>query len=82
MITNARANAVGIVALIGDDDSAFLQSVEKRGGAEDVVVVAGRDQEPDRAPLRIDPCVDLGGEPTSASAHTTNSTLFLTPEAC
>jgi hypothetical protein len=26
--------------------------------------------------------VDFGREPASASTHTTNSTLFFTPEAC
>ena len=82
LVTNAGANTIGIVALVGNDDGAFLEPVEKRGGADDVVVVAGRDQEPDWAPFRIDPRVDLRGESASASTHTTNSTLFLTPEAC
>ena len=82
MVANAGANTVGIVALVGDDDSAFLEPVEQPLGMGDVVVVAGRDQEPDRAALRIDTRVDFRGEAASASAHTTNSTLFLTPEAC
>jgi len=38
--------------------------------------VAGRDQKADRAAFRIDPRVDLGGEASSALAHTTISTLF------
>src|SRR5262245_29229124 len=46
-------------------------------GAGHVMDVAGRDQEADRAAFRIDPRVDLGGEASSALAHTTISTLFL-----
>src|SRR5262245_22597657 len=46
-----------------------------------VMDVAGRDQEADRAAFRIDPRVDLGGEASSALAHT-RSPLFFGPEAC
>ena len=82
MIANADANPIGVIALVGDDDGTLLEPVEQRLGVRYVVVVARRDQEADRAALRIDARVDLRGEAASASAHATSSTLFLTPEAC
>jgi hypothetical protein len=71
-----RANAIGIVAFVGNDDGALLKAVERRRGAGDSMYLAGRDQEADRPALRIDPRVDLRGEASSASARTTISTLF------
>ena len=82
MSTDAGANAVGIVALVGDDDGARREPFQQRLGARDVVVVARRDQEPDRPAFAVDARVDLGREPAPASTDTTNSTLFFTPEAC
>ena len=77
-----RANAIGIVAFVSNDDGVLLKAVEQRHGAGDVIHLAGRDQEADRPALRIDPRVDLRGEASSASAHTAITTLFLTREAC
>lgn len=76
------ANAVRVVAFVGNDDGAVLKTIEQRFGAGRVVRLAGGDQEADRAAFRVDPRVDLRGEASSASAHTTISTLFFTPEAC
>ena len=75
-------NAIRIVAFVGNDEAALLKAIEQRLGAGDVMDLAGRDQEADRATFRIDPGVDFRGEASSASAHTTISTLFLAPEAC
>ena len=77
-----RAHTVSIVAFVGNNDGALLQTVEQRLGAGNIMDFAGRDQEADRAAFRIDPGVDFRGEAPSASAHTAISTLFLTPEAC
>ena len=55
---------------------------DQRLGTGDIMLVARRDQEADRAAFRVDPRVDLRGEAAAASPHTTISTLFLTPEAC
>ena len=77
-----RANPISIVAFVGNDDGALLKAVEQGLGAGNVVDLAGRDQEAERTAFRIDPRVDLRGEAAPASAHTTISTLFLTPEAC
>ena len=82
MIANAGSNAVGVIALVGDDDGAGLEPFEQGPGACDVVVVPRRYQEADRPAFAIDTRVDLGREPAPASTDTTNSTLFLTPEAC
>ena len=82
MSTDAGSNTVGIVAFVGDDDSARLEPLKQRLGARDVVVVARRDQEADRPAFAVNARVDLGREPAPASTDTTNSTLFFTPEAC
>ena len=82
LIANAGAHAVGVVALVGNHHCTPIEAFEQGRGAGYVVIVAGRDQEADRAALRVDARVDLRGEAASASAHTTNSTLFFTPEAC
>lgn len=82
MITDEGSDAVGIVALVGNDYGPWLEPVEQRFGCGDVVVVARRDQQLDRPALGIDTRVDLRREPASASTDTTNSTLFFTPEAC
>ena len=80
--SNMRTNAIGIVALIGDHDRALVESFEQRLGGGRVMVVARRNQERDRTALRIDAGMDFRREPAPASAHTTISTLFFTPEAC
>jgi hypothetical protein len=82
LITDTGAHAVGVVALVGNDDGTRLEPVEQGRGAGYVVIVARRDQEPDRPAFGIDARVDLRGEAAPASTDTTNATLFLTPEAC
>ena len=77
-----RANAIRIVALVSNDDGTLFNALEQRFGTTDVMDLARRDQEAERAPLRVDPCVDFRCEASPASADTTISTLFLTPEAC
>ena len=51
-------------------------SVEQILGTDRIMIVAGRDQEADRAAFRIDARVDFRREPASASAHTTIATFF------
>ena len=77
-----RANPIRVVAFVGNDDGALLKAVEQLWSAGDVMDLTGRDQQADREAFRINPRVDFGGEASSASAHTTIPTLFLTPEAC
>jgi len=77
-----RADAVGVVALVGDDNGTVLESFEQGLGASGVMYLAWRDQEADRTAFRVDTRVDLCGDAASASSHTTISTLFLGPEAC
>ena len=80
--TDARAHAVGLIALVGKEDGARLEPVEQGFRGSDVVIVAWGDQQLDRPALGVDTRVDLGREAASTSTDTTNSTLFLTPEAC
>lgn len=88
--SDQRPDAVGVVALVGDDDGTPLETLEQRLRAGGVVVLSRRDQQPDRPALRVvpearfkrDPRVDLRGEASATSPNTTNSTLFFTPEAC
>ena len=79
---DAQTDAIRIVALVGNDDGFAIEPLQQGLGAGHIVVVAGRQDQPDRTAFRIDPRVDFRGEAASASAHTTNSTLFFTPEAC
>ena len=82
MSSDAGSHSVGVIALVGKDDGARLESLKQGLGCSDVVVVARRDQQLDRSALGVDARVDFRREPASASTDTTNSTLFLTPEAC
>ena len=80
--TDAGAHAVGVIAFVGKHEGARLEPFEQGLGRSDVVIVAGRNQQLDRPALGIDARVDFRREPAPASTDTTNSTLFLTPEAC
>ena len=82
MIADARTDAIGVITLVANHNSTLLDAFEQRLGMRHVVIIARRDQELDRAALRIDARVDFRGEPASASPHTTISTFFSTPEAC
>ncbi len=44
-----RANAIRIVAFVGNDDGMLLEAVEQRRGAGNVMDLAGRDQQAERA---------------------------------
>jgi len=79
---DVKSQAIGVVGLVGDDDGAVSEIGKERFGAGQVMCLSGRDQELERPPLAVDPCVDFRGEPAAASPHTAISTLFLTPEAC
>ena len=76
------ANSICVVGFISDHNGTLLEPLKQRVGVGDVMGLAGRDQETDRAAFRIDPGVDFRGEATPASAHATISTLFFAPEAC
>lgn len=79
---DASTNSVRIIALVGYYDGAVLEPIEQGFGAGNVMNLSWRDQQRDRATFRIDARVDFRREPASASAHTTISTLFFTPDAC
>jgi len=77
-----RADVVGVIGLVGNDDGTILEPIEQGVCARGVMRLARRDQEADRTAFRVDARVDLCGDAAAASAHTTISTLFLGPEAC
>jgi hypothetical protein len=79
---DVKAEAIGVIGLVRDDDGAAGEIGQKRFGAGQIMRLSRRDQELERPALAVDPRVDLRGEPAAASPHTTISTLFLTPEAC
>ena len=65
-----RADAVGIVAFVGDDNGTVLEPFEQGLSASGVMHLAGRDQEADRTAFRVDTRVDLCTD-AAASPHTT-----------
>jgi hypothetical protein len=73
---------IGIVSLVGDDDGVLAEIFQKGFGTGQIVSLARCDQDLDRPALVVDARMDFGREPSTASPHTTISTLFLTPEAC
>ena len=80
LVADARADAVGVIDLVGDNAGTSLEPVEQCLGASGVMHLSGRDQEADRAAFRVDARVDLRGETASVSAHTT--TPALRSDAC
>jgi hypothetical protein len=70
------ANPLSIIALVGNHDGAPFETNEQCLGANDVMDLAQKDQEADRAALRLDPSVDFRREASLVSVDTTISTLF------
>ncbi len=81
-LLDVKAQAIGVIGLVSDDDGTVSKIGQERFGACQVKRLSGRDQQLDRPALAVDPRVDFRGEPAAASPHTAISTLFLTPEAC
>jgi hypothetical protein len=70
LFLDERANAVGVVGLIGQDNDAGSQAVEQLIGDLSVVRLPGRQADPDREPLGVDDDVDFRREAASASTET------------
>jgi hypothetical protein len=77
-----RANAVGVVGLVGQDNDARSKAVEQLVGDLSVVRLRGRQTDPDREPLGVDDDVDFRREAASASTETIIWTPFFTVAAC
>ena len=82
LCSDVGPDPVGVVGLVGDDGRLARKIAQQNGRALCIVRLTGRDQEAERAALRIDERVDLGREPASAATHATISTPFLAPAAC
>jgi len=70
------ANPLSIIALVGNHDGAPFETNEQCLSAHEVMDLAQKDQEAERATLRLDPCVDFCREASLVSVDTTISTLF------
>jgi hypothetical protein len=60
LVLDQHADAVGVVSLVGQDDSAQAEMVEQPVGYLPVMPLPGGQAEPDREALRVDDDVDLG----------------------
>ena len=76
------AQRVGVVALVGQQQSAFGQISDHLGCAGDVGVLACGQLELDGAAFLIDKRVDLGREAASGTAQTTISTPLFAVAPC
>ena len=63
-LSDRATNRVGVVARVGDHGFAF-RMLEKLFGDRGLVLLSGRDLDVERAPLRIDDCVDFCRESTT-----------------
>ena len=64
-VLDQLADAVGVVGLVRQHDSARVEMVEQRVGDLPVMCLACGQAEPDREALRVDDDVDLGREPAA-----------------
>jgi hypothetical protein len=58
-------DAVGVIGLIRQHDSARAEMVEQRFGNLPIVCLPGRQAETDREPLRVNDDADFGREPAT-----------------
>ncbi len=65
LVLDQRADAVGVVGLVGQYDGARAEAVQQRVGDLPVMRLSRGQAEPDRKPLRVDDDVDLGREPAA-----------------
>ena len=65
MLLDQLADAVSIVGLVGQHDSARAEMIEQRVGDLPIVRLPCDQAEPDREALRVDDDVDLGREPAA-----------------
>ncbi len=77
-----KAQTIGVIGLISDDDGAAGEICQERLGAGQVMRLSRGNQYLDRPALTVDPRVDFCGGSAAASPHTAICTVFLTPEAC
>jgi hypothetical protein len=82
LFLDVRANAVGVVGLVGQDNDAGSEAVEQLVGDLAVVRLSSRQADPDREPLRVDDDVDLGRKAAPASTETRIWTPFFAVAAC
>ena len=67
---------------VGQHHAVRLQVSEQISDERVVVVLTWREGKTNRQAVTIDDSMDLGRQPSAASAHMTNATPFLAPAAC
>ena len=73
---------IGVVSLVAKQDTATVQVAQQHRRAVDVMGLAGGERQLDRQPPGIGEGVNLGGQSSSAAAHTMNRGVFFTLAAC
>jgi len=79
---DAAAEPIGVVGFVGQEDRPLAQTAKQLGGGGTVGGLTGREDQFQRQAVRIGERVDLGGQSSSATAHTTISTAFFVFAAC
>ena len=79
---DASAEPIGVVGLVGEQDGSLAQPTEQLGGGRTIRRLAGREHQFERQAMCIGERMDLGGQSSSAAAHTTISTVFFVFAAC
>ncbi len=82
LVLDQRADAVGVVSLVGQHDGARAEIVEQPVGDVPVMRLTCGQAEPGREALRIDGDVDFGREPAAGSIETVIYTPFFAAAAC
>ncbi len=82
LLLDQRADAIGVISFVGENDGAGTKVVEQPIGDLAVMRLACGQAEPDREALRIDDSVDLGREPASAATETMIRTPLFAVAAC
>ena len=82
LLLDQRAEAIGVICLVGQHDRARAEVVEQLVRDLAVVRLPCGQADPDREPLRVDDDVDLGREPASGATETMISTPLFAVAAC
>jgi hypothetical protein len=82
LLLDKRADAIGVISLVGEDDGAGTKVVEQPICDLNVMRLPGCQPEPDREALCIDDSVDLGREPASAATEAMICTPLFAVAAC
>ena len=75
-------NGLGVVAAVGDQRPGWREPVDQRLDRRLVGCLPGRERDPQRQPVLVDQCVDLGAQSATRTADGVILAPFLPPAAC